>query len=244
MPAKSKTRKAAVPKRRRLPPDQREKAILDEAIRYFAEVGFDAQTRELAKRAGITQPLLFRYFPTKQDLIDKVYERVYLNRWNPAWQGLIQDRALPLAGRLKRFYAEYYAAIVDYEWMRIFFQAGMRNVGINRRYLSIVRERIFVPLCAEARHANGLPDIDDVPIQPAELELYWGLHGSIIYDGIREHIYGLSVPPDRESATEMKIEIFLAGLPGSLRRVLAAKEQGVDALELLGAEPSRRAARR
>jgi len=233
---------ASTPRRRRLPPDQREKAILDEAIRYFAEVGFDAQTRELAKRAGITQPLLFRYFPTKQDLIDKVYERVYLNRWNPAWQDLVCDRTRPLAVRLKRFYAEYCAAIVDYEWMRIFFQAGMRNVGINRRYLSIVRQRIFVPLCAEARHANGLPDIDDVPIQPAELELYWGLHGSIIYDGIREHIYGLSVPHGREAATEMKIDIFLTGLPGALRRVLAPKAVDVEARVLTDAEPTRKAA--
>ena len=35
---------------------EREKVILESAIRFFAEHGFEGQTRELAKRIGITQP--------------------------------------------------------------------------------------------------------------------------------------------------------------------------------------------
>ena len=53
-------------KRRRLSPTVREQQIVDEAIQFFAEVGFGGRTRELAKRIGITQPLLYRYFPTKE----------------------------------------------------------------------------------------------------------------------------------------------------------------------------------
>lgn len=209
-------------KRLRLSPEEREKQIVQEAIRFFAEVGFDGQTRELAKRLGVTQPLLYRYFPTKQDLIDRVYEEVYLTRWKPIWEDWIKDRTQPLPDRLKRFYHEYYPVIVNYEWMRIFFQAGMRNVGFNRRYLKLVREHIFLPLCAEMRHEFGLPGTNKLPVSDAELELYWGLHGSIIYDGIRKYIYGLDVPPDVSPTIDAKIDAFIGGLKPILQRVLAS----------------------
>ena len=70
-----------------------------EAVRFFAEVGFGGDTRELAKRAHVTHALLFRYFPSKQALIERVYQEVYLGRWNPQWEQLIQDRRLPLRWR-------------------------------------------------------------------------------------------------------------------------------------------------
>lgn len=221
---------AGVGKRHRLLPDEREKQIVQEAIRFFAEVGFDGQTRELAKRLGITQPLLYRYFPTKQDLVDRVYKEIYLNRWNPEWQDWIEDRRQPIAARLKRFYAEYYPAIVNHDWMRIFFQAGMRNVGFNQRYLRLVRERILLVLCSEVRHEFGLPSVAAVPISPAELELYWGLHGSIVYDGIRQYIYGTAVPPDPAAVTNAKIDIFVSGVKSAVTKLIkkqAARADGV-----------------
>lgn len=221
-PSAKRVSKADIPgeKRLRLLPDEREKQIVQAAIRFFAEVGFDGQTRELAKRLGVTQPLLYRYFPTKQDLVDRVYRDVYLNRWKPEWQDWIKDRRRPVAARLKQFYGEYYPAIVNHDWMRIFFQSGMRNVGFNQRYLKLVRERIFLVLCEEVRHEFGLPEVKSVQITPAELELYWGLHGSIIYDGIRQYIYGVAVPPQPAAVIEAKIDIFMTGLKPILRKML------------------------
>ena len=55
--------------RQRLSPPERERLIVDEAILFFAEVGLAGQTRELAQRLGVTQPLIYRYFPTKHDFI-------------------------------------------------------------------------------------------------------------------------------------------------------------------------------
>jgi AcrR family transcriptional regulator len=62
--------------RRRLTPDDRRRQIVDGAIDYFAEVGFDGGTRNLAARLGVTQPLLYRYFPAKEDLMRAVYKRL------------------------------------------------------------------------------------------------------------------------------------------------------------------------
>jgi len=53
----------------RLPGDERRDRILDAALRVFAERGFHgATTRELAKAAGVSEALMFRHFPTKEDL--------------------------------------------------------------------------------------------------------------------------------------------------------------------------------
>ena len=48
--------------RLRLASADRERQIIDGAIAYFSDAGFSGHTRELSKRMGITQPLLYRYF--------------------------------------------------------------------------------------------------------------------------------------------------------------------------------------
>ncbi len=78
--------------RRRLPRNEREKLIVEESIRFFAEVGFEGQTRALAARLGVTQPLLYRYFPDKDSLIDRVYTEVFLESWEESWSKLLADQ--------------------------------------------------------------------------------------------------------------------------------------------------------
>ena len=79
---KAPAKKAPTPVSNRLSGPEREKHIALEAVHYFAEVGFGGDTRELAKRLGVTQSLLYKYFPNKEALINRVYEEVYLGRWN------------------------------------------------------------------------------------------------------------------------------------------------------------------
>ena len=67
---------AEKPRRRRLPSDERRREFVTRAVEFFAEEGFESSTRGLAKRLGVTQPLLYRYFPSKEDLIQEVYETV------------------------------------------------------------------------------------------------------------------------------------------------------------------------
>ncbi|WP_455722275.1 TetR family transcriptional regulator [Xanthobacter autotrophicus] len=68
--------KVQSPPRRRLSPAERERDIVAGAVAFFAEHGFDGATRDLARRLGITQPLLYRYFPGKDALLDRVYQEV------------------------------------------------------------------------------------------------------------------------------------------------------------------------
>lgn len=60
---------SSAPSALRLPSDERRGLILDAALGVFAERGFHgATTRELAKAAGVSEALMFRHFPTKEDL--------------------------------------------------------------------------------------------------------------------------------------------------------------------------------
>jgi len=189
---------------RRLEPEARREQIIEAAIGCFAEVGFGATTRDLAGRAGVTQALLYRYFASKSELAEAVFERVFLGRLSPVWIIELQDRRTPLAIRLCRFYRQYTAAIFTYEWLRIFMWAGLAGEALNRRYLGHVEQRLLAPMRAEIAAEPGLAAPD--------MEAMWALHGGIVYIGIRRHIYGLPTPEDPAPAIEATVARFLAGL--------------------------------
>ncbi len=211
------TRKAgaASPERRRLDPKAREDAILQGAIAFFAEHGFDGSTRDLAARIGITQPLLYRYFPSKEALLDRVYQEVYLTPWRSDWSAALQDRALPLEARLTRFYRDYARVVLTYEWIRLFMFAGLKGLDFNARYLSFLRGAAFDVVVREIRHEHGLPE--DAPVREAEVELVWGLHAAIFYLGVRRFIYGMPLPEDLDADIALRVRAFLHGAPAALR---------------------------
>ncbi|WP_297841089.1 TetR/AcrR family transcriptional regulator [uncultured Roseibium sp.] len=188
--------------RRRLPPSERRQQIVEGAVAFFAEVGLDGNTRDLAKRIGVTQSLLFNYFATKDDLIEAVYEKVYLGRLSPDWPERLTDRKVPLRRRLLDFYTEYSTLIFQYEWMRIFMFSGLYGAELNRRYLKHLGDVILLPLLGEIEHeaSSGVtPVMEDI----------WNLHGGIVYIGIRQHIYRTPCPDDPSEAISRAIDRFL-----------------------------------
>lgn len=207
--------------RKRMGREEREAHIVREAVKFFAEHGLEGKTRDLAERIGITQPLLYRYFPSKESLIERVYQEVYVSRWNPRWEELITDRSQPLADRMIRFYKEYADAIYDYVWVRIFVYSGLKGVDINDRYLNIVRGKLLEPICAEMRQTFDLPPDDDAPISDEEVELVWSLHGMFFYRAIRHFVYNLPMIENPDDAIENDVRTFLQGAPETLRAIIA-----------------------
>lgn len=204
-------------RRKRLDPERREQEIVDGAVRYFSEVGFGGSMRDLAARLGISHALLFRYFPTKEALVDRVYDRIYLSRWDPAWDLLLADTSLDLRERLVRFYEAYLAAIDRPEWVRAFVFGGLAGVNINQRYLSLIRRKVIVPVALELRARAGGAKSEAASPSDAELELSWGLHGEIFYRAVRRWVYGLKVTSDRERFVVLTVAKFLDGAPAALR---------------------------
>lgn len=204
-PAKPKADK------RRLDPKTREEEIVKAAIAFFAEQGFDGSTRDLAARIGITQPLLYRYFPSKEALLDRVYEEVFVHPWNPAWAEGLRDRSTPLEARLSRFYQDYARVLLTYEWVRLFMFAGLKGLDFNARYLAFLRSTAFDLVVKEVREERGLSL--DPPISQGEVELVWGLHAAIFYLGVRRFIYGMPFPADLDADIAMRVKAFLKGVP-------------------------------
>jgi AcrR family transcriptional regulator len=212
---------AAAPRRRNMRAAERERAILDEAIRFFAERGFEGQTRELAKRMGITHSAIYRHFPSKEALIERVYQEVYLSRWSPDWGPLIRDRGQSLEARLTRFYLDYVERVFAYDWVRIFVFSGMKSFGITGRYLDIVRREVIEPAAAELRGELGLPGPATRPLSERETELFWGLHGRIFYMAIRRFVYETPTPSDLDPIVRDAVRGFLDGARPLLREMLA-----------------------
>jgi AcrR family transcriptional regulator len=208
---------------RRLAPELRERQIVLKAIDHFATHGFSGSTRELARQLGVTQPLLYRYFPSKEALIDRVYEEVY--QWDTSWENLIKDRSMPIQERMVRFYSSYASVILRREWIRIFIFAGLTREGINSKYLSRLRERVFLPVMAEIRSAYDLPASSSTKQREIDLELIWSLHASIFYLGVRKWIYGLPVSDNVEDHIARQVDAFLNGVPEALKRAPKASSK-------------------
>ncbi len=105
--------------RRRMSRDDRRAVIRDAATEAFAECGYrGASIDAIARRAGVTPPVVYDHFPSKQALHEDLIEHHYaelralwfnhadptrpVSEWFPgaidAWFGYIQSR--PYAGRL------------------------------------------------------------------------------------------------------------------------------------------------
>ena len=82
----------------RMPAAERREVVLKAAMAEFAVHGFaGTSTEEVAKRAGISQPYLFRLFPTKKALflalVERCFQRVQ-DTFSTAADGLTGDDAL------------------------------------------------------------------------------------------------------------------------------------------------------
>ncbi|UPJ71884.1 TetR/AcrR family transcriptional regulator [Bradyrhizobium sp. 187] len=197
--------------RKRLPFPERKELIVEKAAEFFAEFGFNATTRELADSLKITQPLLYKYFKTKEDLIEHVYKRVFLDVWDAYWDDLLVDRTRPIQDRLVDFYIRYTDVIMNRAWMRIYLFAGLKDVGITSSYIKLVEERIIRRIAIEVCLSK------DIRLTARNehrfLEVAWNLQGSIFYYGVRKYAYGLQPRVEKITLIRDAVNIYIKGWP-------------------------------
>lgn len=194
--------------RQRFSTAEREQQILAGAIKFFSERGLEGQTRDLAKEIGITHPLLYHYFPTKQALIERVYEEVYLGRWKQEWEEWLDDSSTSLEEKLTRFYLDYAATILTPEWVRIFVFSGLADGSIPDQYLGLLKKKLFPRILRETRRYLGLPEKGAA--SEREYEFMWGLHGGVFYIGIRQWVYNQPGPTDLNQIVIDRVQSFIA----------------------------------
>jgi len=85
----------------RLPAAERRQQLLDKAAELFSQRGYArATTSELAKAAGVTEPIIYRHFKSKRDLFVALIERTGRETLSQ-WEADLADASDP-ADRLRR----------------------------------------------------------------------------------------------------------------------------------------------
>jgi len=192
---------------------ERRERILAKASEFFADYGLTAQTRALAEACGISQRLLYRYFPSKAALIAEVYRHDIAGPFKAAWFARLADRTQPVAERLNEFYREYYKAVLTRRWLRLFLYASLAEIDMAPTYIAEVVTRMLDLIVVEAAHELGLQPPEDVALRQ---ELGWTLHGAVSHLAIRRHIYRNTNPTPVDEVLALQVRVFLAGLRAAL----------------------------
>src|SRR3954470_24533346 len=134
-------RDMAAPTRRRLPRAEREEKMLDAALGVFTARGFDAASMdEIAAASGITKPMLYSYFGSKEGLYLACLDRAAL----PMIEAL-RGAAVAEEDPARRLWAgtRAYLGWVDAHrelWARFFLEASARGGAPAARVDELSRE--------------------------------------------------------------------------------------------------------
>lgn len=199
----------------RLTGAERRAAIVAAASALFAEQGFGGTTREIAARLGVTQALLYRYFESKDALIEAVFA-AFRGSWDLCRAQVLAARDRPLADRLSDFYAAYVGRGTETQGVRLFLHAALAGLDLPLRYGPDLDALVLRPVLTALRAELGLPPPPD-PLPRAERDLAIGLHGAVVFVGIRRHVYRAGITPERH--LDLVDGIIRAHLPGMLDRL-------------------------
>ncbi len=172
-------RKPAAQHRQRMPAAQRRELVLEAAVPEFAAHGLaGTSTEEVARRAGISQPYLFRLFPTKKALfialVERCFERVRatftdaagdltgdeaLEAMADAYEVLLDDRTLLL------LQMQAYGACEDPE-IRAATRAGFKGLWeVTERLTGLPFDRVVdffaVGMLMNVAATMDLPSVDE-----------------------------------------------------------------------------------
>ena len=131
MSARSDNLRSIKPKKRtvsrRLPPEERRAQILERAYYFFSEYGLTGQTRHLASACGVSQRLLYRYFPNKAALVEAVYKDRFARPFDEAWLKELAGGGGIVRTRLIVFYKRYAENVLTRRWLRLALYSALAD---------------------------------------------------------------------------------------------------------------------
>lgn len=193
---------------KRMPYAERRAQILEKATELFAEYGLTAQTRALAAECGISQRLLYRFFPTKEDLLQEVYDTAIVGPFQARWFADLSDRNRSMHDRLNKFYNDYLDDVLGRRWLRLFLYSSLAEAGMAPNYISSIITKLMETIVSETAHERGKRlDIDPEAVH----EIGWTIHGAVSHYAIRRHIYDASQVIPQDMVVAMHVSVFLNG---------------------------------
>lgn len=182
----------------RLPAAQRRQALLEAARRVFIAKGYaGATTADIAREAGVSEPILYRHFTSKRDLYLACLDDVWMRLRAAAEDEIAQEEdpaewvmAIPKAvHRLKER-----KLLPPHFWIQALSEAGADPV-IRRHIKAHMHEvhAFFRDIIVRAQEAGGVPKDRD-PDGEAWIMIGIGLLRSV------EHRWGGLLPPAHVAA--------------------------------------------
>ncbi|MBY5431015.1 TetR/AcrR family transcriptional regulator [Rhizobium leguminosarum] len=196
----------------RMAPSARRELILAEATDFFAQYGFDGATRDLADKIGIKQPLIYRYFPSKESLVREVFNAVCRQRFHGEWRRHLDDLQRPIRERFTAFYKEFLAATFHPTATRIFLFAGLARLSDTKEFSTFVEDTIFTELAKHLRSHLKLLPLPEAPLNETERAVLWLHHGGICFHGIRTELY-LDQPFPETKFIEASVDAMIKSYP-------------------------------
>ena len=142
------------------PATEKERAILAAAVDLLGERGVDgATTAEIAKRADVTERTLFRYFPSKRDLVRRVLAptilRTILTReWRPFRALLDASRAAGVDSPI--FVSERFSDVATNPPLaRALFGELTRNAELRNDLARLWYQHFWKPMLATVTHLKS-----------------------------------------------------------------------------------------
>src|SRR5579864_1361864 len=191
---------------------QRRKQILGVAMRLFARQGFQGTTtREIAAAADVNEAIIFRHFPTKDDLYWAVIEHK-IQGSNGRQQ--LRDRLDRAAGDLDVF-AAIAQQILDRQakdttMSRLLLFSGLENHRLAQRFFRTYIAEYYETLADHIRQRIEQGELRDVdPLLAAR-----GFLGMVVYHSWVQELFGGKrfQKFDNQEVSKTQADIWLAGM--------------------------------
>lgn len=199
--------------KRRLDPEKRKDLIVEKAAGLFARSGFSSSLRDLADEAGVSTGLIIKYFGSKEELLNVVFNEIFMSRWEESRLEDLADRSRPLCERLISFYSWFFEITDDYNWIRSGIFSGLMGTDLSRWHFEIQVKRLIDSVARQV-----VMEFDENPDRALTLrdkEIAWHLHSTFIQYLVRDHVYGRPVDRDKEATVVLVVEMFVGGLPSA-----------------------------
>ena len=208
----------------RAPAGERQASIISAAAALFAAKGFNGTTtREIAKTAGISEALVFKYFPTKRALYAAILaEKVQISQLMDNVEAAAEKRDDARVFTLVASFRIHRGA--DPSLLRLLLFSALEGHELSDMFFRS-RHRVFYEYLAgyiRCRCQEGAFHCLD-PLLAAQAFV-----GMVVYHRILHEIFKVSLHCTPEEAVAGYVELFLDGLRSASRsRRLARKARAV-----------------
>jgi AcrR family transcriptional regulator len=197
---------------RRLPADERRRAIVQAALRVFSSGSYaGATTAEIAREAGVSEPVLYRHFASKRDLWAACLDAAW-DEFRAVIDGVLDSALTQRAGGdpvpVPPSAARWRKALMPNLWMQGITEAG-EDREIRRlvaRHMRIVHDHCAARL--REGQAAGLVPADRNPDAEAWVMIAGGLLRSVA-----DRLGGLLDDEDLATIQRERMRWLLGGEP-------------------------------